>query len=129
MTMSINDIKKELMKSKALAYQDGYVSGNLYYKVEIQGSTYRFPIATVEKNVIKSNPVFKDMVEKRIEFLEGISGTFADEELEKFNVELDKLIALSPDLGTTFFASELRASELNRWIGMAFASGDFVKVS
>jgi hypothetical protein len=40
---------KDLYKSKAMAKFSHYVSGNLYYKVELADGIYQFPIATVEE--------------------------------------------------------------------------------
>jgi hypothetical protein len=45
-----NEVKKDLYKSKNMAKFSHYVSGNLYYTVELAIGTYQFPIATVEKN-------------------------------------------------------------------------------
>jgi hypothetical protein len=42
----INEIKKDLYKSKVMANFSHYVSGNLYYEVQIMGSKYLFPIST-----------------------------------------------------------------------------------
>lgn len=46
--MDLNFIKKELYKSKAMAKFSHYVSGNLYYTIEIADEVYQFPISTVE---------------------------------------------------------------------------------
>jgi hypothetical protein len=46
----INEIKKDLYKSKVMANFSHYVSGNLYYTVMIGDDKYQFPIATVEEN-------------------------------------------------------------------------------
>ena len=48
--MNANEVKKDLYKSKNMAKFSHYVSGNLYYKVELSVGTYQFPIATVEFN-------------------------------------------------------------------------------
>lgn len=48
--MNANEVKKDLYKSKNMAKFSHYVSGNLYYTVELADGTYQFPIATVEKN-------------------------------------------------------------------------------
>jgi hypothetical protein len=48
--MNANEVKKDLYKSKNMAKFSHYVSGNLYYTVELAIGTYQFPIATVEKN-------------------------------------------------------------------------------
>lgn len=75
-----------------------YVSGNIYYTVELEDGIYQFPISTVD--------------------VAGQNGI--DAPMQYF---------LSTDLGTTTFSSEMRGSELNRWISMAIKSDDFVKVS
>lgn len=49
--MNENEVKKQLLKSKVNAKFSHYVSGNLYYTVELEDGTYQFPIATVEDNV------------------------------------------------------------------------------
>jgi len=89
------EVKKELYKSKTIAKFSHYVSGNLYYKVDLEDGTYQFPIATVEENVDSFyNP-----------------------------------LKLSSDLGTTSFYSEMKGSDLNRWIAMAIKNDEFVKIS
>lgn len=42
------EIKKDLMKSKAMAKFSHYIAGNLYYNVVIMDELYEFPIATIE---------------------------------------------------------------------------------
>lgn len=49
--MDLNFIKKELYKSKAMAKFSHYVSGNLYYTIEIADEVYQFPISTIEDTV------------------------------------------------------------------------------
>jgi hypothetical protein len=48
--MDKNEVKKDLYKSKNMAKFSHYVSGNLYYNVELTDGSYQFPIATVEFN-------------------------------------------------------------------------------
>ena len=102
MTIDANAVKKDLYKSKAMAKFSHYVSGNLYYTVELEDGTYQFPISTIqdgkESAVIEQN-------EKCV------------------------YVTLSDDLGMTPFYPEMRGSELNRWIAMAIKAGEFVKVS
>ena len=43
-----NEVKKDLYKSKNMAKFSHYVSGNMYYVVELTDGLYQFPIATVE---------------------------------------------------------------------------------
>ena len=97
--MELNEIKKDLYKSKAMAKLSHYVSGNLYYIVELTDGVYQFPISTVE------------------EIPNGLVGG-------KLNV-----FGLSEDLGTTKFESEMKGSDLNRWIVKAVEKGEFIKVS
>jgi hypothetical protein len=93
--MELNDIKKDLYKSKAMAKLSHYVSGNLYYTVELADGVYQFPIATIEN-------------------YQG-----------DFDIEMT---ALSSDLGTTTFESEMKGSDLNRWISKAVSNGEFTKI-
>lgn len=92
-----NEVKKDLYKSKNMAKFSHYVSGNLYYKVELSVGTYQFPIATVEFN----------------------------EDGSTFNIGN---LELSSDLGTTEFNSEIKGSDLNRWIAKAIDKGEFIKI-
>lgn len=98
--MDSNEIKKELYKSKAMAKLSHYVSGNLYYTVELNDGTYQFPISTVEEY-------------------------YADEDIIKMEV----LTKLSEDLGTTTFEAEMKGSDLNRWIAKAVSKGEFIKIN
>jgi hypothetical protein len=98
-----NEVKKDLYKSKNMAKFSHYVSGNLYYTVELADGIYQFPIATVEKNI-------------------EIENTFEGDDIEIETIEL------SSDLGTTVFNAEVKGSELNRWISKAIDKGEFTKV-
>ncbi len=92
--MEKNEVKKYLYKNKELkAKFSHYVSGNLYYTVQLEDGLYQFPISTVEEG-----------------------STLND-------------VALSQDLGTTVFDSEIKASELNRWITKSIDNGEFTKLS
>jgi hypothetical protein len=99
--MELNEIKKDLYKSKAMAKLSHYVSGNLYYTVELTDGVYQFPIATIE--------------EVEIEVTE--------------NGHTAEVTQLSSDLGTTTFESEMKGSDLNRWIAKAVEKGEFIKIS
>lgn len=98
--MELNEIKKDLYKSKAMAKLSHYVSGNLYYTVELADGVYQFPISTVE---------------------EKWDGTYVD---GNENIVMN----LSEDLGTTTFESEMKGSDLNRWIAKAVSNGEFTKI-
>jgi len=96
MSLTANEVKKELYKSKAMAKFSYYVGGSLYYTVELESGTYKFPMSTVE---------------------------------ESEDHDSEGSVRLSSDLGTTEFFSEMKGSDLNRWIQMAIKSGEFIKVS
>jgi hypothetical protein len=98
--MEKNEIKKDLYKSKNLARFSHYVSGNLYYKVELQDGLYQFPIKTVEKKYV----------------------------MDTREVEKIPTLVLAEDLGTTTFDAEIKGSELIRWIEKAIDNEDFIKV-
>jgi hypothetical protein len=38
-------------------------------------------------------------------------------------------VILSPDLGTTKFNSEIKGSDLNRWIQKSIEKNEFIKIS
>jgi hypothetical protein len=99
--MEKNEVKKDLYKSKNMAKFSHYVSGNLYYKVELSVGTYQFPIATVEEQIDEA--------------IMGDNGII-------------ELYTLSEDLGTTEFAAEIKGSDLNRWISKAIDKGEFIKL-
>jgi hypothetical protein len=104
--MEKNEVKKYLYKNKELkAKFSHYVSGNLYYIVQLEDGLYQFPISTVEEGP-----------------------TFNDDESGLSMYELETVV-LSSDLGTTVFGSEIKASELNRWITKSIDNGEFTKLS
>lgn len=98
--MDKNEVKKDLYKSKNMAKLSHYVSGNLYYTVELVDGTYQFPIATVEVGNCGFDNKGDEVLETR----------------------------LSSDLGTTTFEAEMKGSDLNRWISKAIDKGEFVKI-
>lgn len=97
-----NEVKKDLYKSKNMAGFSHYVSGNLYYKVELADGIYQFPIATVEE----------------------VEDTYTDGIVEETNTKLQ----LSEDLGVVTFNAEIKGSELSRWITKAIDKDEFIKV-
>jgi hypothetical protein len=105
--MELNEIKKDLYKSKAMAKLSHYVSGNLYYTVELADGVYQFPIATVETSLEYIHPENQ--------------GVYDDE-------PTIETLQLSSDLGTTTFESEMKGSDLNRWISKAVSNGEFTKI-
>lgn len=104
-TINANEVKKDLYKSKAMAKFSHYVSGNIYYKVDLEDGTYQFPMTTTE--------------DKSFYYPSEDGG----DEMEFEYTEL------STDLGTTPFYAEMKGSDLNRWIAKAIKAGEFVKVS
>ena len=103
--MEKNEVKKYLYRNKEImAKFSHYISGNLYYTVQLEDGNYEFPISTIEKG-----PTFND----------DSSG------LSMYEVET---IVLSSDLGTTAFDNEIKASSLNRWIDKAIEKGEFIKL-
>ena len=99
--MEKNEIKKYLYRNKELmAKFSYYISGNLYYTVQLEDGNYEFPISTIDK------------------FVNG----FNEEGKEVYGMNL------SSDLGTTAFDNEIKASSLNRWISMAIDKEEFIKL-
>ena len=97
--LDINEIKKDLYKSKNMAKFSHYSYGNLYYTVQLEDGIYQFPIATVEHQM-NSN----------------------------LNGAIDARTELSSDLGKTKFEAEMKGSELIRWITIAINKNEFIKV-
>lgn len=129
--MDINEIKKDLYRSKNMAKFSHYVSGNLYYTVELVGGIFQFIIPTVEIGTLSEiNDV--EMVINRIDGLEVQD--FDKKIYDKKSLENDgeyieiKFTKLSSDLGSTSFEKEMRGSELIRWIQKSINSNDFIKV-
>ena len=103
--MEKNEVKKYLLKNRELmAKFSHYVSGNLYYTVQLEDGLYQFPIPTVEDGPTINND---------------------DSGLSMYELET---VVPSSDLGTTSFESEIKASFLNRWVDKAIDSGNFVKI-
>ena len=48
--MKTTEIKKEILKNKLTARFSHYVSGNLYYTVELESGLYQFPISVVDRD-------------------------------------------------------------------------------
>jgi hypothetical protein len=109
--MNANDVKKDLYKSKNMAFFSHYISGNLYYNIVVFEELYQFPIATVDKEIFEF-PSPENMEKE-------------DMEKEVVKVETTQL---STDLGTTTFEAEMKGSDLNRWIAKAIDKGEFIKI-
>lgn len=124
--MDKNKVKIELYKSKVMAKLSHYVSGNIYYTVQMEDGKYQFPIETVEDGPVSVNEVYED----KVEYLTAEKGKFVSPGISTktpaTEVKYTKL--LSSDLGTTSFYNEMKASELNRWIGKAIDKKEFIKI-
>ena len=99
----INEIKKDLYKSKAIAKFSHYSYGKLFYSFEALGKTFMFPIHTIE-NVIKEVKT-SDII-----------------------IQCSNTPQLSSDLGETNFNSEIKASDLNRWITKAIEKEELITI-
>jgi hypothetical protein len=108
-TIELNEteIKKDLMKSKTMAKFSHYIAGNLYYNIEVFGDMYEFPISTVDVKVTHNVSTLE--VGAKVK-------------------ESDVVTTLSEDLGTTSFNSEIRGSELARWISKSIKNETFIKL-
>ncbi len=102
--LDINEIKKDLYKSKNMAYFSHYQSGDLYYNVVVMDALYQFPIAVVEEVEIDDPSEYRE-----------------DE-------DDNTVLRLSEDLGSTPFEAEMKGSELIRWMQMAIKKEQFIKV-
>ena len=111
--LNLNEVKKDLYKSKNMAKFSHYVAGNLYYTVELANGIYQFPIATTE-----------DIVEIQV-----------DDNTENCDTDVVNMtrsqkvgLGLSSALGTTSFYPEMKGSELNKWISKAIENEEMIKV-
>jgi hypothetical protein len=102
--LDINEIKKDLYKSKNMAKFSHYQSGDLFYEIEFLEGKYRFPIAVVEEVEITDPSDFRE-----------------DE-------EGNTVLLIIEDLGITPFGAEVKGSELIRWIQKAMKNEQLIKV-
>ena len=123
------------MKSKVNAKFSHYVSGNLYYTVELADGIYQFPMSTIDKvklNEAVPNDVYTENndgylshIENLLTLKEGVEIIDIDKKEDFEELMFDKL---SSDLGTTSFYNEMKGSELSRWIQKAIKNEEFIKV-
>lgn len=106
MTIDANFVKKDLYKSKVMAKMSHYAEGELFYDVELSIGTYRFPISTFDEKTDYMLPENEGEDEIPYDYIE-----------------------LSADLGATPFYTEMKGSDLNRWIAMAIKADKFIKIS
>lgn len=114
------EIKKDLYKSKNMAKFSHYVSGSLYYRVELADGIYQFPISTVENKVKFLELEYND------DFV-LTDVTIIDENTYELDMNVT-VLQLSEDLGQTSFEAEIKGSDLNRWISKAIKNDEFIKV-
>jgi hypothetical protein len=105
--MNKEKVKIELYKSKEMAKFSHYVSGVIYYTVQLEEGKFQFPMLTTEERKFK-------LVEETAD---------GDVTLHSFTSK-----GLSSDLGTTSFYNEIKGSELNRWISKAIDNEEFIRV-
>jgi hypothetical protein len=116
-TLTINEIKKDLYKSKVNAKFSHYCAGKLYYTVELtDGRIFQFPINTTEQIPL--------VIET-----EEDPGRMTVNGIPYVNSDTSTVMALSADLGQTPFNAEIKASELNRWIAKAFDKDEFICIN
>lgn len=103
--LDINEIKKDLYKSKEMAKFSHYSLGKLFYTIKTLGKNFTFPIYTIED--IKEN------------YSQDIGGGCS------VSKTMITGIKLSADLGSTNFSAEIKGSDLNRWIERAINAKEF----
>lgn len=101
--ISAIEVKKDLYKSKVNAKFSHFDDSKMFYTVEIESGKYVFPISVVKKRTIK---------------------IIEDDEIIA-TIETEKA---APDLKGAIFGTEIKASELNRWIEKAIANNEFTKI-
>ena len=101
--IDINEIKKDLYKSKVMAIFSHYSDGKLFYTVEALGTEFMFPIYVTEM----------------------YTKTFTSGDV---TIETHNTIRLSTDLGSTNFGNKIKGSDLNRWIIKAVDNNEFIQI-
>jgi hypothetical protein len=110
--LELNEIKKELMKTKVMAKFSHYVSGKLFYRVDLLDGLYEFPISTVEEIEVERETITND----------GQGGYETTGLIKVIDLKL------SEDLGDTPFDDEIKGSLLIRWISKAIDNKEMIKV-
>jgi hypothetical protein len=131
--LDINEIKKDLYKSKNMAKFSHYQSGNLFYEIEFLGGKYQFPIATNEKiNLTEITNSLYTNVEGNLQYIDNLLTIKEGVEIldidKKDDFEHLQVSRLSEDLGITPFGAEVKGSELIRWIQKAMKNEQLIKV-
>jgi hypothetical protein len=107
--MNVNEVKKDLYKSKAVAKLSHYDgdTGQLVYIVELFGIPHQFPLKVYE--------YVDEEVEVKLDANQGI-------------VTVTKM-RLADDLRGAKFAPEIKGSNLNRWIVKAIENSELVALA
>ncbi len=144
--MDINEIRKDLYKSKEDAHFSHYCAGSLYYNVKLSDGTYQFPVATTEEFNLRQEVSTAIDPSGNLGHIDHSTTTTEVDTLqteEKINVNAElhdtnmivRVVTdsvqsrLSSDLGTTSFDADIKASFLVRWIAKALKTESFVKIS
>ena len=104
-------VQKELMRSKTIAKFDRFENGDLFYNFEFDGSGYQFPIPTIDEVHINL-PVIDE------------AGVVMDD----LRI-VGKIHRPTPDVKGAAFGTDMRASELFRWIKKAIDLDKVVKIT
>lgn len=97
------DVKKELYKSKAMATFSHIENGKAYYNVEYKGVLHQFPLDLEETKEMKVS--------------------IGDDVISTFEIKVP-----AADMKGASFGTEVKGSDLNRWIARAIKSGNFMKI-
>ena len=103
----INEIKKDVLKSKTNAIFSHYVNGKLYYTIELSKGKYQFAI-----NIVEPNPITLSFIEKGVRINKTI--------------ESIGLTTVTDDFGNSHLEKEMRGSLLNKWIEKAMNNNEFI---
>lgn len=101
MNTSVNELVKDLFKEKPMAWLDRYQDGILYYRFVVKVVKYEIGVPVIE------------------EVAAQVVGA----------LDVTTLYLKAPDVGSSPFKAELRASELMRWIKPAAMTEGLVRLS
>lgn len=98
------ELKKEIMRSKAVANFNHYKEGKLYYDFEVPSGKYLVPVDVVAYQKIK----------------------VTDEDGNES--EAEQISGLASDVGNGVFDSQMKASLLNLWVDKAIKNEKLAKI-
>ena len=111
LAFNINEIKKEIMRSKAVAKFNHYANGKLYYDIELPSGKYLVPVDVVEENYTLEKETSNEV------------DVTISKPVRKYNG-----LKLASDVGNGVFDSEMKAGLLNRWVEKAIKEETFAKL-